>query len=126
MSIYKQASREKLRFQTNKGELTTEQLWSLSMPELEKLAAALKAETEKSEIFSFSSKQSDKDTIAKLKYDVVFDIGTTRNDELVAAAKKNESRKHNEKIYDLINRKKEDKMANMSEEELEKLLIEIA
>jgi hypothetical protein len=38
MEIFKLASQQKLRFQTPKGSLSTEQLWELSLDELDALA----------------------------------------------------------------------------------------
>lgn len=53
MSIFEQSSRLKLRFQTNKGLLATEDLWDLSLPILDTLAKAVNKEVQADQEQSF-------------------------------------------------------------------------
>ncbi len=59
--MYKTASKLKLRFQTPQGNLSVEQLWSLSTTELDSLAVALEEAYKKSGKKSFLIKTSKKD-----------------------------------------------------------------
>ena len=56
MENFKQASKEKLRIQTNKGLLSVEQLWDLSLSDLDILAVSLENEYKESGKKSFDSK----------------------------------------------------------------------
>lgn len=123
MSIYKQASRLKLRFQTEKGPLSAEQLWDLSIATLDKMAVALEKEYEKSDGKSFVRKSTEKDRVAKLRFDIVLDVLTTKMEEDEAARNASDAKAHNEKILSLIAKKKEASLENLSIEELEKQLI---
>ena len=53
MENFKLASQQKLRFKTNKGDLSTEQLWDLSLEDLDALAVALEAQHKQSAKKSF-------------------------------------------------------------------------
>lgn len=122
MDNFKQASREKLRFSTNKGILSVEQLWDLSIPELDSLAVSLEEEHKASGRKSFVVKRSVKDKTAKLRFDVVLDILQTKVEEQDAAANAADIKAHNDKILRLIAEKKEGELAGKSVEELEKML----
>ena len=122
MEKYKQASQEKLRFQTNKGTLSTEQLWDLSLDELDALAVSLDTEHKESSKKSFLAKTSAKDKTAKLKFEVVYDILITKKEESEAIAEAHEIKQHNNKIIQLIAEKQDESLKGKSIKELEKML----
>lgn len=122
MDNFKLASREKLRFQTNRGVLTTEQLWDVSISELDALAVQLETEYQSSGKKSFVVKSSAKDKIAKLKFDVVLDVLTTKVEEADALREAKEVKEHNEKILNLIAEKQDESLKNKSVAELKKML----
>ena len=78
MENFKLASQQKLRFQTNKGLLSVEQLWDLSLEDLDALAVSLETEHKESGKKSFLVKTSAKDKTAKLRFDVVLDVLNTK------------------------------------------------
>ena len=120
--MYKQAIRLKLRFQTPKGLLTIEQLWSLSITDLDKLAVAYREEYESSGRKSFLVKSSAKDKTAKLKMDIVVDILLTMVEEQAALEEANENKQHNKRILELISEKKDESLKGKSLKELEAML----
>ena len=122
MDIFKAASQEKLRFNTTKGSLSTENLWDLSTKELDSLAVSLQSEYEQSSKKSFLVKRSAKDATAKLRFDIALEILNTKVAEGEAAAEKLENKQFNEKILGLIDKKREAEMENKSEKELLKML----
>lgn len=122
MENFKIATKLKLRFQTNKGLLSTEQLWELSLDELDELAVSLDAEFKHSAKKSFLYKKSDKDKIAKIKFDVVLDVLNTLKEEEENALNALENKKHNEKINGIISEKMEDSLKNKSVDELKAML----
>lgn len=122
METFKQASKEKLRFQTSKGQLSTEQLWDLSITDLDALAVSLEEEHQTSGKKSFVRKTSPKDKTAKLRFDVVLDVLTTKVDEQEAAKAKAEAKAHNNKILTLIAEKQDESLKGKSIKALEAML----
>jgi|ERR1035437_3241504 hypothetical protein len=119
MENYKQASKQRLRFATEKGPLSAEQLWDLDLKELNKLAVSLDNEYEKSGEKNFLSKKSEKDKTAKLKFDIVIDIMNTKQEENQKILDSKKIKEHNEKIDELIEEKKEGALRKKSVKELE-------
>jgi hypothetical protein len=122
MDNFKLASQQKLRFQTAKGLLTTEQLWDLSLEELDALAVSLETEHKESGKKSFLTKTSVKDKTAKLRFDVALDVLHTKVDEAQAALEAREIKEHNKKIIALIADKQDESMKGKSIKQLEAML----
>lgn len=122
MDNFKSASQQKLRFQTNKGMLTTEQLWDLSLEDLDTLAVSLENEYKQSDKKSFLTKVSVKDKATKLRFDVVLDVLNTKSEEMHTATEAREVKEHNKKIIELISQKKDESLKNKTVKELEAML----
>jgi len=122
MENFKLASQQKLRFQTNKGSLSTEQLWDLSVSDLDTLAVSLEEEHKQSGKKSFLITKSVKDKTAKLRFDVVLDVLTTKVEEAQTLAEAQEVKEHNKKIIALISEKKDESLKGKSIRELEGML----
>ena len=120
--MYKEASKQKLRFSTTKGTLSTEQLWDLSINELNDLAVSLDTAFNESGKKSFLATKSVKDKTAKLRFDIALDILTTKVEESDNLKTKAEDKAHNEKIMGLIQDKTEDSLKKKSVSELKKML----
>jgi hypothetical protein len=120
MEIFKIASQQKLRF-NYKGVLSTEQLWDLTLDELDALVVSLEAEHNQSGKKSFLVKSTAKDITAKLRFDVALNILNTKNEAAQAAAQAKEDRDHNKKIDSLIAEKKDSSLKDKSIKELEKM-----
>lgn len=117
--MYKEASRLQLRVQTNKGLLSIEQLWSLSVADLDALAVSLEDEYKASGKKSFLTVRSVKDKTAKLKFDIVLDILNTKVEEAEVAKQKKDDKEHNDKIFKLIAEKQEAGLSKLSIRQLE-------
>ena len=123
MEMYKQASKQQLRFQTDKGNLTVEQLWSLPIPVLDKLAVFLEEQfTLATGKKTFLTVKSQEDKTAKLRFDIALDILTTKVEEQAAAKEALDTKEHNQKILALMAKKKDTELEGKSIEELEKML----
>lgn len=120
--IYKAASKLKLRFQTTKGTLGVEQLWGLSLAELDALAVSLEQAYKDSKSKSFLDKKSEKDKIIKLRFDIALDVLNTKVEEKEAAKKKAEDKEHDQKILSIIKEKQDEALKGKSIKELEKML----
>lgn len=119
--MYKQAAQEGLRIQTERGPLSVEQVFTLPIPELDKLAVRLEKEYKDSGEKSFIVKRTAKDKKAKLSFDIVLDILTTKVEADDAARVARENKEHNQEIDTLIAEKKKGDLKNLSIKELEKL-----
>ena len=122
MENFKQASKQKLRFQTTKGLLSVEQLWDLSLSDLDSLAVSLQEAYENSKGKSFLTKRTTKDATIKLQFDVVLDILQTKVEESELLREAKENKEHNEKILNLISEKKDEELKGKSLKELQKML----
>jgi hypothetical protein len=122
-NIFKQATKLKLRFNTTKGQLSTEQLWDLPLVELDNLAVRLEDESKKTGKKSFLvSNNKEEDEKEKLMFDIAFEILTTRVKEQEEARKEREAKEFNQKILSMIANKQDEELQGKSIEELEKLL----
>lgn len=122
MDNFKLASQQKLRVQTLRGSLSVEQLWDLSVEELDKLAVSLEEAHDNSKGKSFVKKRTTHDRTAKLRFDVVLDILTTKVEEANAATEAKEIKEHNTKILTLIAEKNDESLKGKSVKQLESML----
>lgn len=120
--MYKEATKQKLRFNTTKGVLTTEQLWDLSLQELDSLAVSLEKDYKNSKGKSFLDKKTTKDKTIKIQFDITLDILNSKVEEMEALQEVAETKEHNQKILALIKEKKDDELKGKSIKELEKMI----
>lgn len=122
MDNFKLASQQKLRFQTNRGVLTVEQLWDLPLQELDTLAVSLQQAHEQSAPKSFLNKKTTKDKVVKLRFDVALDVLNTKAEEAQAESEALEVKEHNKKIIELIAEKQDESLKGKSIKQLEAML----
>lgn len=122
MSNFKEASRIKLRFNTPSGVLGVEQLWDLSIEDLDKVAVSLDDHYEKSDVKSFIKKKSEKDKVAKLSLDIVLEVLDAKIAEQEKASAAAEAKAYNQKILGKIAEAKDKELDGKSVEELEAML----
>lgn len=120
--MYKNATKQKLRYPTKRGQLSVEDLWDLPLTELDSLYATLSDEQEKSQRVSLLSKPTAKSAIDTLRIEILKDIVTTRLAD--AADKQNKAIKAQERIriLEAIERKKDNAFEEQSLEELQAAL----
>lgn len=116
------ASRRKYRF-NYKGQITTEDLWDLPMSALDSIYKSLRAEAKASdEEESLLAANTKTDTELDEKIDIIRYIVSCKMkeaDERKAAAEQAQKR---QKILDLIDRKQNEALENLSVEELTRML----
>ena len=117
--MYKKALRMKLRFATTKGKLTTEDLFDLSLTDLNNIAIALDKKLSETPRRSFISDITPDTEEDELRFNIVKDVINTklieRNNAQNAKAKAAEKAQ----LLEIIHRKKNQAMENMSIDELE-------
>jgi hypothetical protein len=125
MSNFQKASRLKLRFSTNKGELSTEDLWDLSLESLDVIAKGvnkrLKDETEE----SFIGKKSTNNTVLELKLELLKEVIEFKLKEKEAKALRSAKNAKLAQLKELANNKANEQMSGMSLEEINKLISEL-
>lgn len=123
--MYKVASKMKLRFATVKGNLSVEDLWDLSLIALDKMAVAIDDEISKSPRKSFIAETTPENEVAKLKLDILKDIIETKMKE--KNDKESEKKKQSErnKLLEILAKKEEASLENLSIEELKKKIAEL-
>jgi hypothetical protein len=122
--MYKKANQLKLRFQTNIGIVSTEQLWDLTQPQLGNAIKAVKKVLKKNDDDELSFLEDSKvvDVENQLRFDILKDVYLSKKQEADDLRNAAEVKAHNQKILALIAEKKDDSLKGMSVEELEKQL----
>lgn len=124
--LYKKAAQVKLRIQTCKGLLSVEDVWGLSLANLDSSIRSLaplvkKYQTDNSDLDFLSSNsntKSEETSLLELSFEILKDVYLTKKEEADARAKAKETREFNQKIMGLIAEKQENSLKDKSIEEL--------
>jgi len=123
--MFKQAAQLKLRFQTNKGLVSTEQLWDLSQTDLASSIKAVKkilVKNDDDELSFLTDTGSTADVENTLRFNILKDVYLTKKKYQEELRDKHAIDEHNKKIIALIADKREDALKGKTIEELEALL----
>lgn len=128
--MYKKAAQLKLRFQTSKGFLSTEDLFGLSLNSLKnECRAQLKRMKDagfvNSEELSFLEDDVKSDPTEELKFEILKDVYKTKKAEAEAAKNKAANNVEKQRILAILKKKQDASLEAMSEEELKKKLAEL-
>lgn len=121
--MFKQASKMKLRFATERGVLSAEQLWDLTQSQLSTAIKTVKKVLVKDNDDELSFLESNKvvDTENQLRFDILKDVYLTKKKEMEEIRDAATVKAHNQKIDTLIAAKQDSQLQEMSIDELEKL-----
>lgn len=128
MNIFAKATKIKLRFNTAHGVLSVEQLWDLKQTKLAVVIKNLREDIKKADINSDSElafldqDTSEADKILQLKFELVKAVWQTKQEEIEAAKNKVADKEHNQNILELIKKKQDAALEEMSIEELKAML----
>lgn len=122
--MFDKATRLKLRFESNKGLLSVEQVWDLSLNALNEMAKGLSRQVKAAETDEedFIGTKSNVDSELQLRFDVVKHIIGVKLKERDDSRDAAERKANNQVILELIQRKKQQELESKSVEELEALL----
>ncbi|WPH64526.1 hypothetical protein [Escherichia phage YX22] len=122
--MFDKATRLKLRFESNKGLLSVEQVWDLSLTALNEMAKGLSRQVKAAETDEedFIGTKSNVDSELQLRFDVVKHIIGVKLKERDDSREAAERKANNQIILELIQRKKQQELESKSVEELEALL----
>jgi len=125
MDIYKEALMLGLRVTTPKGPLSVEQLFQLSMTDLKITIKAIKKSLKASdddELDFLEESESKVDKLIELSFNILKDIYITKKDAAKTLRDAAAIKENNQKILVEIARRKELKITQISDEELEAML----
>lgn len=124
--MFEQASKMKLRFETERGYITTEDLWDIPLIgnglSLDNIAKFLNKKVKESEEESFVIKKSDVNDIVELKFNIVKHIISSKLADIEVNEKRLESKAKKEALMEAIENREKDDLNNNSIEELRKML----
>lgn len=123
MNVFEYATRRKVRFPF-KGQISTEDLWDLSLENLDSIYKTLKAQVKTEQGESLLRKASPNDELLKVQIEVVTHIVNVKLAEREARQKDRERRERNARIKEIIAQKQDADLQSKSVEELEKMLDE--
>ncbi len=125
MEKFEKASKMKLRFDTDRGFVTTEDLWDIPLRgnafSLDNIASNHQALVKQSGQKSFVEKKSTKDAELVLKFDIIKSVIDTKLAEEEQAEIKVMNKAQKEKILDIIADKEDDALAELSVKDLRKM-----
>ena len=123
-NMFEIATRTKMRFPF-KGMVTVEDLWDLSVQNLDKVFKALNSQRKEAQEESLLNTKSSEDERLETQIEIVKYIVGVKLDEQAARLKAAENKEKKQKIMALMAKKDDEEMENMSREELQKLLDEL-
>ena len=124
--MYKKASRIKLRIATKYGNLAVEQLWDLKLTDLatiiKNLAEQKKKFSNNSEELAFldGGKLDTEEELINLQFEIVKNVYITKQAESQEAVNAREKKKELQRLEEILAKKKDAELENLSVEELEK------
>lgn len=118
-NIFEKAIREKLRFHY-KGVVSVEDLWDLGIEELDSIYKSINSFLQKQKEDSLLDKKSKKQDTLELKIEIIKYIVRTKQKEIEEKEKALTRKQEREKLLSIIEEKEDEKLKNMSIDELKK------
>jgi len=125
MNTFLIASKKKLRFITNKGQLSVEDLWDLNLEALDTIAVQLDEKVQQSGKKSFIGKLDKASADDKLRFEVVKTIIETKMEEAEKAKTRASRRADREFLQRLLDQKKVQELEGLDIGEIQKRLDEL-
>ena len=123
-NMFEVATRTKMRFPF-KGMISVEDLWDLSVQNLDKVFKTLNSQRKETQEESLLNVRSSEDEVLDTQIEIVKYIVNVKLEEQAARVKAAENKEKKQKIMALMAKKDDEAMENMSKEELQKLLDEL-
>ena len=123
-NIFEYASRNKVRFPF-KGMISVEDLWDLSLTNLDSIYKTLNKQVKQSEEESLLSTKASVDTELEVQIAIVKHIVSVKLAEKEAAEKASAKKSQKQKIMSIIATKQDEALQNSSIDDLKKMLDEL-
>ena len=118
MNLFEFATRNKLRF-PYKGNISIEDLWDLSVKELDNVFKTLNSEAKQINEESLLATKSKADEILETKIAIVKYIFSVKKEEMAAKLLEKENKEKRQKLLQIKAQKEDEALMNMSLEELD-------
>lgn len=118
------ATREKYRF-PYKGQIGVEDLWDLSVGELDKIYKALNREAKQINEESLLAAKSKEDKVLDNKINIIRHIVSVKLDEIANAKAAHERTEQKQKIMAILANKQDEELRGKSADELKAMLAEL-
>ena len=127
MELFEQASKLKLRFETERGRISTEDLWDLPLSKdhglsLDNLAKALNRKLKEESEDSFVVPKSKESSILSLQFELVKHVIKVKIEERDAKKQALKKQAKKKQIREIIADKEDESLKSLSEDELRKML----
>lgn len=119
--MFEVAVRNKSRFPF-KGVISVEDLWDLSVQQLDGIFKMLKSQEKKAQEESLLDTRTPEDEVLKTKIDIIRHIVTVKLDEAKQAERAKENRDQKQKILGILAEKQDADLRNKTPEELQAML----
>ena len=123
-NIFEYATKNRLRF-PYKGSQSTEDLWTLSVEELDKLFKLLNAKAKQLDEESLLEKKNEDDKILEIQIAIVKHIVAVKLEEKAAREKAAENKAKKQKILEILAAREDKVLENTTDEALRKMLAEL-
>ena len=123
--MFETATRKKFRYPF-RGQISTEDLWDLNLPELDSVYKALTKEAKAKDDGESLITESKPDKELLLKIDIVKHVFETKQNEMKEYEEEIVRAKKKAKLLDILARKQDNSLEQMSEEELKKAIEELS
>jgi hypothetical protein len=123
--MFEKASRSKLRF-NYKGSLTVEDLWDLSVEELDTVFKGLNAQAKAAKEESLLVTKSKADEAAELALEIVKHIFSVKQQEAQDKKSAKDRKIQREKLLSILANKQEAELQGKTPEELQKMIDELS
>lgn len=119
--MFEIAVRNKFRFPF-KGAISVEDLWDLSVQQLDGIFKSLKSQEQKAQEESLLETRTPEDEVLKIKIEIIRYIVTVKLDEANQAERAKETRDQKQKILGILAEKQDADLRNKTPEELRAML----
>ena len=121
INLFEMATRKKFRFPF-KGMISVEDLWDLSVQNLDTVFKALNAESKQAKEESLLAVKSDEDTILDAKIEIVKHVVSVKQAEAAQRQQVAAMREQKRRLQELIANKQDEELQGKSIEELQAML----
>jgi len=128
-NMFVKASKQKLRFKVGNGNASTEDLWDLTLDQLDTLAIGYSKDLKETEGLSFIKPKTNRNASLQLKFEITKFVIETKMAEADARKLRQEREAKRAQILELMQKKELSALENKSLDELQKeydLLLEPA
>jgi hypothetical protein len=129
-NLFELASRKQLRFTSGKGDITTEDLWSLSLRSLDTMAVNLHGKIEKTPTTSFLENPDRKANTElvedQLRLEILKHVISVKQDENKAVLAQRDKVQERQTLEALLEKKRLNSLDDLSEEDLKARIAALA